>query len=97
MTYTLPENITNLIDLTRSINIMIGNDIPAIMFMFLLFSISFIASYGRTSIEKSFLFASWITAISGIFITIIFQTDPKLVVVPIVLAAVSIILEMRRG
>lgn len=97
MTYTLPENVTDIVTFMRDINIMVGNDIPAIMFMITLFSIAFISAAAKTTIERAFLFASWITAISGVFITVLFQTDPKLIVIPVILAAVSIMLEMRRG
>ena len=92
MTYTLPENASSMVDLFQKTNAMVGGDILAIMFMFMVFFITLIASSARLSFEKSLAFAAWFTMLSSFFITIIFNTSAGLMIIPIIMVVASVFL-----
>lgn len=96
MTYTLPSNMSNMPQLLQGINTMLGNDLVALFTMIMIFTITYMSVSLRLEPEKSILFSSWITTISGFFISIIFNTNPNFVILPILMTAISVILSFRR-
>lgn len=80
---------TNFVDLLRSVNTMIGNDALAIIFMIMVFFITYISSSTRLEAMKALAFSCWVCTITAIFTRIIFATSDFLVVIFLIISAVA--------
>lgn len=95
MTWTLPTNITDITSFMGGVNNMIGGDLVAFLFMFMIFAITFMGSLGRFEVEKSLMFASWVTAIVAGFTMVIFHVSATIVLIPIFAFLLSLFLVWR--
>lgn len=92
MPYEIPVS-SDPVGLFRDVNVMAGNNIPALSMLIILFTIAFMGGMGAGKrLEVSFAFASWITALSSMFMTVIFDLSAGFVIVPFVMACVSLLI-----
>lgn len=89
MTYTMPTNVSDIGSFFRQTNTMIGGNLIAFMLLIMIFVITYTTFYAKFQSEKSFLYSSWVTMVSSFFITLIFDTSPAIIMLPIALLMVS--------
>lgn len=96
--YDLTTNVTTIMGLFSMANNIVGTDMVIIFLDIMIFTIVFMATGLREENSMaSVVYASWVTSISSVFITIFMEADPMLFLIPMVMLLSSIFLYAKKG